>query len=251
MTQRAFKYRLDPDDAQAAHLSRTFGAARFVWNRALALRNEAWEQRKERLSSIDVMLQLTQWKKTPELSWLNDISAVTLQQVLRNQDVAFKNFFDSCTGKRPGPKVRYPRFKNRGSRKSLRYVRTAFRLSPEGLHLAKITGPIRVVMSRLMPEGTFPSSATVSCDATGRWFVSLLVDTTIADIPLTGADVGIDLGLKDFATLSTGEKIDAQRLYLGAEQALAAELRALAATRWWDRSAEDGPRGVAVKEVAA
>ena len=110
----------------------------------------------------------------------------------------------------------------------------------------------KVFKSRDLPAGAQIKDGTnFSQDRKGNWFLNVCVEVeaSVARSPVRG--VGIDLGLKDFATLSTGEKIDAQRLYLGAEQALAAELRALAATRWWDRSAEDGPRGVAVKEVAA
>ena len=80
MTQRAFKFRFYPTPEQADALNRTFGAARFVWNKGLAIRIEAWEQRQERISGIDVMRLMTQWKQDPETSWLRDVSAVALQQ---------------------------------------------------------------------------------------------------------------------------------------------------------------------------
>jgi transposase len=122
--------------------------------------------------------------------------------------------------------------------------------TPNGFHFHG--REFKVFKSRDPPAGAQIKDGTnFSQDRKANWFLNVCVEVeaSVARSPVRG--VGIDLGLKDFATLSTGEKIDAQRLYLGAEQALAAELRALAATRWWDRSAEDGPRGVAVKEVAA
>ncbi len=77
-------------------------------NRALALRTQAYERDKTSLSSEDLMKFLPLWKKDPDTVWLGEVSSVVLQQTLRDQDRAFKNFFDSCTGKRRGPKMRYP-----------------------------------------------------------------------------------------------------------------------------------------------
>ena len=146
-----------------------------------------------------------------------------------------------------------PYLRWRSKKKSLGWVPLKGRNlkeTPNGFHFHG--REFKVFKSRDLPAGAQIKDGTnFSQDRKGNWFLNVCVEVeaSVARSPVRG--VGIDLGLKDFATLSTGEKIDAQRLYLGAEQALAAELRALAATRWWDRSAEDGPRGVAVKEVAA
>ncbi len=76
-------------------------------NRALAMRSEAYERDKTTLSSEDLMKFLPVWKKEPGTEWLSEISDVILQQTLRDLGTAFKNFFDSCTGERKGPKMRY------------------------------------------------------------------------------------------------------------------------------------------------
>ncbi|MET7508255.1 RNA-guided endonuclease TnpB family protein [Streptomyces albidoflavus] len=198
--KRAFKYRFYPSDAQAAELSRTFGCVRKVYNLALAARTEAWA-RQERVSYHQTSAMLTVWKKTEELAYLNEVSSVPLQQALRHLQTAFANFF--------GRRSKYPRFKSRKkSRKSAEYTTSAFRFREGKLTLAKMAEPLDIVWSRPLPEGASPSTVTVSQDAAGRWYVSLLVeDPTLQPLPAAGAAIGVDVGLDHLLTLSTGEKV--------------------------------------------
>ena len=198
--KRAFKYRFYPTDAQAAELSRTFGCVRKVYNLALAARTEAWV-RQERVNYNATSAMLTAWKKTEELAFLNQVSSVPLQQTLRHLQTAFTNFF--------GKRAKYPRFKSRKkSRKSAEYTTSGFRFRDGELILAKMTEPLDIVWSRPLPEGARPSTVTVSQDAAGRWFVSLLCDDpSVQPLPATDGAVGIDVGLDHLLTLSTGEKI--------------------------------------------
>ncbi|MFW6689523.1 RNA-guided endonuclease InsQ/TnpB family protein [Streptomyces sp. MAR4 CNX-425] len=198
--KRAFKYRFYPTDAQAAELSRTFGCVRKVYNLALAARTQAWT-RQERVNYNQTSAMLTAWKKTEELAFLNDVSSVPLQQCLRHLQLAFTNFF--------GKRARYPRFKSRKkSRKSAEYTTSGFRFREGKLTLAKMREPLDIRWSRPLPEGASPSTVTVSQDAAGRWFVSLLCeDPAIKPLPATDTAVGIDVGLDHLLTLSTGEKI--------------------------------------------
>ncbi|BCJ75773.1 transposase [Catellatospora sp. IY07-71] len=197
--KRAFKYRFYPTDVQAAQLSRTFGCVRLVYNMALAARTEAWAQRRERVGYNATSALLTGWKKTEELAFLNEVSSVPLQQVLRHLQTAFGNFW--------AKRARHPHFKSRKrSRRSAEYTTSAFRWRDGRLTLAKMTEPLDIVWSRPLPDGVSPSTVTVSCDAAGRWFVSLLCDDTITQTPATG-QVGIDAGIDSLLTLSTGEKI--------------------------------------------
>ncbi|MEV5933529.1 RNA-guided endonuclease TnpB family protein [Streptomyces sp. NPDC052079] len=202
--KRAFKYRFYPTDVQAAELSRTFGCVRKVYNLALAARTEAW-RRQERVNYNQTSAMLTVWKKTEELAYLNEVSSVPLQQALRHLQVAFTNFF--------GKRAKYPRFKSRKkSRKSAEYTTSAFRFRDGKLTLAKMAEPIDIVWSRPLPEGASPSTATVSQDAAGRWYVSMLVeDPTVQPLPVTDTAVGVDVGLDHLLTLSTGEKISNPR----------------------------------------
>ncbi|MFC5782587.1 RNA-guided endonuclease InsQ/TnpB family protein, partial [Streptomyces aureus] len=195
--KRAFKYRFYPTDAQAAELSRTFGCVRKVYNLALAARTEAWA-RQERVNYNQSSAMLTAWKKTEELAYLNEVSSVPLQQALRHLQVAFTHFF--------GKRARYPRFKSRKkSRKSAEYTASAFRFRDGELSLAKMSESLRIVWSRPLPDGVSPSTVTVSQDAAGRWFVSLLCDDPgIKHLPTTDAAIGIDAGLDHLLTFSTG-----------------------------------------------
>ncbi|WP_282695845.1 RNA-guided endonuclease TnpB family protein [Streptomyces sp. CC208A] len=198
--KRAFRYRFHPTDAQAAELSRTFGCVRKVYNLALAARTEAWA-RQERVNYNATSAMLTAWKRTEELAFLNEVSSVPLQQCLRHLQAAFTNFF--------GKRAKYPRFKSKKkSRKSAEYTTSGFRFRDGRLTLAKMAEPLDIVWSRPLPEGASPSTVTVSQDAAGRWFVSMLCDDpTVRPLPATDTAVGVDVGLDHLLTLSTGEKI--------------------------------------------
>ena len=199
--KRAFKYRFYPSDAQAAELSRTFGCVRKVYNLALAARREAWTLRAERVNYSATSAMLTAWKKTEDLAYLNDVSSVPLQQTLRHLQTAFSNFF--------AKRARYPRFKSRKrSRKSAEYTTSGFRFRDGELTLARMVEPLNIVWSRPLPQGVRPSMVTMSQDAAGRWFVSLLVeDPGVKAFPATDATVGVDAGLDRLLTPSTGEKV--------------------------------------------
>ncbi|WP_344295319.1 RNA-guided endonuclease TnpB family protein [Streptomyces synnematoformans] len=198
--RRAFKYRFYPTDEQAAELSRTFGCVRKVYNMALAARTQAWT-RQERVNYNATSAMLTAWKKTEELAFLNEVSSVPLQQCLRHLQTAFSNFF--------AQRARYPRFKSKKkSRRSAEYTTSGFRFRDGKLTLAKMADPLDIVWSRPLPEAAKPSTVTVSQDAAGRWFVSLLCqDPGVTPLPATGSAVGVDVGLDHLLTLSTGEKI--------------------------------------------
>jgi putative transposase len=197
--KRAFKFRFYPTPEQAGELARTFGCVRLVYNKALQARTEAWTLRQERVNYSATSTMLTAWKKTTELAFLNEVSSVPLQQALRHLQVAYTNFF--------AKRAKYPTFKSKKkSRKSAEYTTSAFRWRDGRLTLAKMAEPLSIVWSRKLPEGAGPSTVTVSQDAAGRWFVSLLCDDRIESSQATGA-VGIDAGLDCLLTLSTGEKV--------------------------------------------
>lgn len=203
MTQqvkRAFKYRFYPTDEQAAELSRTFGCVRLVYNKALEERTRAWYGEQRRVSYVQSSAALTEWKKTDELAFLAEVSSVPLQQALRHLQTAFGNFF--------AKRAKYPRFKSRKkSRVSAEYTRSAFKWRDGQLTLAKMTEPLDIRWSRPLPRGAEPTTVTVSRDAAGRWFVSILCEDAIAPAPTAGAAVGLDAGITSLVTLSTGEKV--------------------------------------------
>jgi len=200
MVKRAYRYRFYPTSAQAQELARTFGCARKVWNLALDARTTAWYQRQQRVGYVQTSALLTEWKRSEDLAFLNEVSSVPLQQALRHLQGAFASFWDK--------RACYPKFKSRKkSRASAEYTRSAFRYRGGQLTLAKMDAPLDIRWSRPLPEGAEPSTVTVSRDAAGRWFVSLLCECPINPLPPSGATVGVDAGLTSLVTLSTGEKI--------------------------------------------
>jgi putative transposase len=198
--KRAFKYRFYPTDEQAAELSRTFGCVRLVYNKALEERTRAWYGEQRRVSYVQSSAALTEWKQTEELAFLTEVSSVPLQQALRHLQAAFGNFF--------AKRAKYPRYKSRkNSRASAEYTRSAFKWRDGQLTLAKMAEPLDIRWSRPLPEGTEPTTVTVSRDAAGRWFVSLLCEDAVTPAPATDSAVGLDAGITSLLTLSTGEKV--------------------------------------------
>ncbi len=149
------------------------------------------------MSYADTDRAMTVLKRQPETVWLNEVSSVPLQQALRDLQSAFAAFF----AKRAG----YPAFKRKSARAAARYTRSAFRFSDRRrLSLAKL-GVLRIRWDRNLPSE--PTSVTIIREATGRYFVSFVVDVETKTMPMTGLQVGIDFGLTRLATLSTGERI--------------------------------------------
>jgi putative transposase len=198
--KRAFRYRFYPTDVQAAQLLRTFGCVRKVYNMALEARAEAWS-RQERLNYYQTSAMLTEWKKTEGLAYLGEVSSVPLQQALRHLQTAFGNFF--------AKRARFPRYKSkRKSRASAEYTSSAFRFRDGRLTLAKMAEPLDIVWSRPLPDGSVPTTVTVSRDSAGRWFVSMLCeDPSVKPLLANSNAIGIDVGLDHLLTLSTGEKV--------------------------------------------
>ncbi|GAQ62874.1 RNA-guided endonuclease InsQ/TnpB family protein [Streptomyces scabiei] len=223
--QLRYAFRLYPDAAQQASLARAFGCARVVFNDAVRAREDARTAGRPFPTAGQLSRKLiTEAKQSKERSWLGEVSAVVLQQSLRDVEAAYRNFFASLTGTRKGPKLGAPRFKSRKDhRQSIRFTANArWSITGSGrLNLPKI-GAVKVKWSRTLP--TTPSSVTVIKDAVGRFFASFVIDTDPAvdaeRMPETENTIGIDLGLTHFAVLSDGTKIDSPRFLRRAEKKL-------------------------------
>jgi len=198
----AYRCRAYPDEAQQQVLARTFGCVRVVWNRTLAARQARYATERTGTSYAETDRALTAMKRDPDLAFLNEVSSVPLQQTLRHQHQAFTAFF--------GRRARYPRFKSRHSRQSAHYTRSAFSLRGGELRLAKTGGPLRFVWS--WPDadvtGLDPAMVIVSREPDGRWYVTFTIERADPEpLPPAGHAVGVDLGVKDFAVTSDGDKI--------------------------------------------
>jgi putative transposase len=198
-----YQYRFYPTDQQRQSLAQLFGCVRVVWNDALAL----CKQSEKKLKSAELQkVVITQAKQTVERAWLEDVSCVPLQQSVADLETAFKNFFDSCKGKRKGRKVGYPKFKKRTSSQSARLTRRGFSMKENGgVYLAKI-GIVNPIWSRELPSD--PSSVTIIKDCANRYFLSFVVEIKPVSIDTKSQSIGIDLGIKTFAVMSNGEKAE-------------------------------------------
>lgn len=217
IVQRAYKYRFYPDAEQENVLARTFGCARYVYNWGLRLRTDAFYEHQERIGYAGTCKRLTALKQEPDKLWLAECSNVVLQQSLSNLDTAFKNFFQG--------RAKYPTFKKRNGKQSVRYTTSGFRWKNSQIWLAKMNAPLDIQWSRTF-NGT-PSNVTVSKDGAGRYFVSILVEESINPLPVNTKMAGIDLGLKDAVILSDGAKIPNPTFLRNAEPKLARAQRRL------------------------
>ncbi|MDX2679535.1 RNA-guided endonuclease InsQ/TnpB family protein [Streptomyces sp. NY05-11A] len=223
--QLRYAFRLYPDATQQAALARAFGCARVVFNDAVRAREDARRAGQPFPTAGDLSRKLiTEAKRTAGRSWLGEVSAVVLQQSLRDAETAYRNFFASLKGTRKGPKLGASRFKSRkDARQSIRFTANArWSITDSNrLNLPKI-GAVKVKWSRTLPAT--PTSVTVVKDAAGRYFASFVIDTDPAAdqarMPDTDRIIGIDLGLTHFAVLSDGTKIDSPRLLRRAEKKL-------------------------------
>ena len=204
-------------------LNRTFGCVRVVWNRTLAWRHARYYGEQVQTTFTQANAYLTAMKATEDLTWLNDVPSVPLQQAIRHQQVAYTNFF--------AKRAHYPRFKSRTGRQSAEYTRSGFRYRDGRLFLAKMDTPLAFTWSwpGIDPASIDPTTVTVSRDPCGRWYVSFAVEVAGPEqLPATGAVVGVDLGIKDFAVTSGGQKIPNPRTLARRAQALARYQRRLA-----------------------
>jgi len=199
---RAYKFRIYPNQEQCNRFAQAFGAARWIYNHFLHENKTRYENGEKHLSGFDCNKIITQYKKEPETAWLREVDDWVLKNSSSNLDQAFKNFFNSVTGKRKGPKVSYPKFKKRGYSDSFR---TTCKIDFEN-NLVKIPkiSAIKCIYDREIKGKV--KSATISKQSSGKYFVSILVEEDQKLLPMSGLEVGIDLGLKDLIILDDGTK---------------------------------------------
>jgi len=218
MIMKTFQYRLYPTKKQANTLSQQLEELRWLWNTLLAERKTAWEERQETVNHSDQIKELP-ILKVSERPGLKAVQS----QVAQNVVLRLKNSVDAFIRRvKVGEKPGYPRFKGRGRYDSLTYPQweNGVKLSANRnrLMLSKI-GDVKIIYHRPL-EGT-PKTATIRRMPTGKWFVTISCEWEPIPLPPTGQDVGIDVGLMKFATLSTGKEIANPRFFRQEEQHLA------------------------------
>lgn len=155
--QRAYKYRFYPTPEQEQLLAQTFGCTRFVYNWALNLRSQAYERDQTRINYHQTSAALSELKKDSEHRWLNEVSSVPLQQVLRHLQTGFVNFFKGW--------AKYLMFKKKHQRQSAEFTRSGFKWDGQHVWLAKCKQPLIIRWSRECPSNL--STVTVSRDDDG------------------------------------------------------------------------------------
>lgn len=218
---KAYKYQLDPTPSQKRWLSQAFGNVRYVYNWSLAERIKAYEQDKKRLTAYDLCKKLTSLKHEKDKIWLNETPISSLQYAIRNMDSAFTRFFREKKG--------FPKFRSKYGRQSIQLINNVtIDFDVNKIKIPKIDS-IRVFATRQF-KGSM-RTITISTNAAGKYFISILIDTNETAPAKTfikeTTTIGVDVGLKHFAVLSNGERIDNPRHYQKSEKRLAVLQRRL------------------------
>jgi len=214
---RAYKTRLVVNNRQASYLGRCAGAARFVYNWALADRKQRYETEALSTNKFEQKRRFNGLKHE-QFPWLADVPYTIVEQVFENIDRAFTNFFRRVkAGEKPG----YPRFKSRHKSTPAFTLRGAIHVERDRIQLPRI-GWLRLAERDYLPiDGCKVLSANISEQA-GQWYVCLQVEQDIPDPePPTGDPLGVDVGLKVRAAISDGAVFDNQRPLDKAQRKLA------------------------------
>lgn len=231
--KKAFKFRSYPDRDQADELDRQFGYTRFVYNHYRAVREEYYQETNSGLNYHDCAADLSERLKA-EHPWLKDADSQALQQVLKDLDRAYVNFFAG--------RADYPKFKRKHAKQSMRYPQR-FKLDGNKIYLPKV-GWVKIVRHRRI-EGEM-KNCTVSKTKTGKFFVAIQCEVEHTTPEQKPDSVGIDLGLSTFATLSTGEKVAPPKHLRKAERRLQIRQRRLSRKVKGSNSRAKARRTVAV-----
>ncbi|MDT5319661.1 MAG: putative transposase [Mycobacterium sp.] len=196
-----YRYRIEPSLAQQRMLGRVFGCCRVVFNDALRVRDEAYLAGVKLSDSEIQRWVITVAKTTVERAWLGEVSSVALVQAVNDSRRAWRNFFDSATGKRKGRRVGWPRMKSKKDhRQSFRLTRNGFSVQPSGRFFVAKVGDVRVRWSRPLPSE--PSSVTILREPDGHFYASFVVEVPPLSLPVADREAGVDLGLTRLATIA-------------------------------------------------
>lgn len=194
-----YKFKITPTKKQQNRLDQMFGCSRFVWNYFLDLNNKIYLEAKEKdlkkkhLNYYDCANQLPDLKKKNE--WLKEANSQSLQQALKDLDTSYNRFFKKQSG--------FPNFKNKKNKQSFR-IPQFFKLNDNKISFPKFKEGIKTIVHRKL-EGNI-RYATISKTKTEKYFVSITTDYEVKKKRVSSNNIGIDLGIKDFAVLSNGEK---------------------------------------------
>ena len=211
---KAHKVRLYPNEAQQIFFAKSFGCTRFIWNRMLSDKIDHYNEHKTELKNTPA-----QYKK--EFEWLKEVDSLALANVQQNLRAAYSKFFKG---------LGFPKFKKKGQRDSYttNNQKGTVAITDSTVKLPKIGHIIAKFPSKV--NGLI-KSATISKTPSGKYYVSLLVETIATTLPKTHSNIGIDLGLTDFIVLSDGSKVANPKFLSKLQHKLAREQKILAKRR--------------------
>ncbi|MGI6079163.1 MAG: RNA-guided endonuclease TnpB family protein, partial [Fastidiosipilaceae bacterium] len=217
LVNKAYKFRIYPTKEQEILINKTFGCCRFVFNHFLAKWDNTYKEAGKGLTYNSCSAQLTQLKK--ELTWLKEVDSIAIQSSLKNLADAYSRFF-----KKQNDRPRFKSKKNKVQSYTTKHTNGNIAIVDNKIKLPKL-GWIRFAKSREL-EGRI-LNATIRRNPSGKYFVSILVETEVQELPKTNSAVGIDVGLKDFAILSDGTVYSNPKFFRRLEEKLAKAQRIL------------------------
>ena len=217
LVNKAYKFRIYPNKEQEILIAKTIGCSRFVFNHFLARWNDTYKETGKGLTYNSCSAELTQLKK--ELVWLKEVDSIALQSSLKNLADSYSRFF-----KKQNKAPRFKSKKNKVQSYTTKYTNGNIAIVGNKIKLPKL-GLVRFAKSREV-EGRI-LNATIRRNPSGKYFVSILVETEVQELPKTNSSVGVDVGLKDFAILSTGEVFGNPKWFRTLEKKLAKAQRIL------------------------
>ncbi|AWC34216.1 IS200/IS605 family element RNA-guided endonuclease TnpB [Bacillus cytotoxicus] len=217
LVNKVYKFRIYPNKEQEILIAKTIGCSRFVFNHFLAQWNDAYKETGKGLTYNTCSSQLTQLKK--ELVWLKEVDSTSLQSSLKNLADSYTRFF-----KKQNKAPRFKSKKNKVQSYTTKHTNGNIAIAGNKIKLPKL-GLVKFAKSREV-EGRI-LHATMRRNPSGKYFVSILAETEVQELPKTCSSVGMDVGLKDFAILSTGEVFGNPKWFRKLEEKLAKAQRVL------------------------
>ncbi len=241
MKIRAYKFRIYPNQEQKVLLAKSFGCTRFIYNWALNKKTSLYKKEKTKISNYTLINEIVKLKKEDETVWLSEVNAQSLQNALMNLDKAFIRFFKAKKG--------FPKFKSKHDKQSFANPqRTNIDFDKGKIYIPKFPQGIKCIFDRRF-EGKIKTS-TVSKTKTGKYYISILAEIE-GDIPnkkeiKQNSILGIDLGIKSYATYSDGTIIDNPKLFSKYRKQLAKSQRKMSRMKTGSKNREKQRQKVAL-----
>ena len=219
LRHKAYKFRIYPNAYQEVLIIKTIGCVRFVYNYFLALWNEEYSKNGKGLTYNSCSAMLPQMKKNEATSWLKEVDSIALQSSVKNLSDSFSRFF-----KKQNRRPQFKSKKNPVQSYTTKNVNKSITIIENIIKLPKL-GQVKFAKSRELNGRIL--NAIIRKNPSGKFFVSILCEEEVPELPKTGLEIGIDLGITDFAILSNGQKIDNNRFTSKMEKTLKREQRKL------------------------